>query len=35
MIRVKVRFSFCVYYVSIKPTAFSSCVTVTLQEMVE
>jgi len=30
-----VRFAFCVYYVSTKPTAFSSWVTVTLQEMVE
>ena len=32
---VKVRVTFCVYYVSTKPTAFSSCITVTLQEMVE
>jgi len=33
--KVKVRFTFCVYYASTKPTAFSSCVPVTLQEMVE
>jgi len=29
------RFTFCLYYVSTKPTAFSSCVTVMLQEVVE
>jgi len=29
------RFTFCIYNVSTKPTAFSSCVTVTLQEVVK
>jgi len=30
IVRVKVRFTFYVYYVSTKPTSFSSCVIVTL-----
>ena len=33
--RVRFWFTFCVYYVSTKPAAFSSCVTVTFSEMVE
>jgi len=32
---VKVRFTFCIYYVSTKPTKFSLCVTVMLQEVVK
>jgi len=33
-LRLGFRFTFSLYYVSTKPTAFSSCVTVKLQEVV-
>jgi len=35
MLGLRFWFTFCVYYVSTKPTAFSSCVTVTLQVVVK
>jgi len=34
-VEVKVRFTFCIYYVSTKPTTFSSWVIVTLQKVVK
>jgi len=34
-LRLGFRFTFCVYYVTTKPIAFSSGVTVLLQEVVE
>jgi len=34
-LRAMVKFTFCAYYVSTKPAAFPSCITVTLQEMVK
>jgi len=34
-LRLGFRFTFCICYVATKPTVFSSCITVMLQEVVQ